>query len=116
MAAQPAPAAPGPVPANASHVVATVLERSVWRPGLLRQAVPPVPSGQIFYSLKIRIDEAAPVNPQMEGYARPGATIEVFSSDEPTPDLVGKKITATLTLTGSTDGVRWWIADIRVVP
>lgn len=115
-ASQPAPAAPGPIPPNASRVVATVLGRAVRPPGSLRHLVPSVPSDRTLYTLTIRIHEAAPASPQLESYAQPALTIETFSPEEPSPDLVGTRITATLTLTGSTDGVRWWIADVRAVP
>ena len=51
--------------------------------------------------------------PKLDSFATPGMNVEVFSLDRLAPELVGKKIQATLQLTGDTRAVRWWISNIQ---
>jgi hypothetical protein len=116
MLSQVAPPPPGPVPPNASRVTATVLKYSIWPPASLQNLMPPVPSDQTLYSLLLEIHASDPEHADLESMARPGAAIEAFSSEVLPSDLMGKKIHATVKLTGDTRGVRWWISNVRVVP
>lgn len=86
------PVPPMPVPANASHVTATVLRYS----------------GS---SMTVKIHTSKPVGSNLESFAVPGAIYEAFSSARFDP--VGKEIEATLELTGTTHEVRWAITNIR---
>lgn len=110
-----APPPPASVPPNASRISASVRERSVWPPGSLRHATPPVLSDQTLYSLIIEIHTSDREDSALDSLARPGMVIEAFSSGVLASDLVGKKIQATLKLTGDTRGVRWRISNIRVL-
>lgn len=107
------PPNPAPVPPNASRVTGSVLKYSFWSPGTLQNTTPPLPSDQAFYSLRMEIYTSRPENPELQDLSGPGMVIEAFCSDILTSDLVGKKIEATLKLTGDTRGVRWWIANVR---
>lgn len=113
---QAAPPPPAPVPPNASRITATVLKYSVWLPGSLRDTMPPVPPDRTLYSFMVEIHTSDPENAGLDSLARPGVVIEAFSPDVLASDLVGREIQATLTLTGDTHGVRWQIANVRVLP
>ncbi len=115
-AAQGPPPPPGPVRPNASRVVATVLERSVWPAGSLERTRPLVPSDQTLYSLRVEIHAAEAEQPGLRSHARQGVIIEAFSAEALPADLVGKTIRATLKLTGDTRAVRWWISSVSVQP
>jgi hypothetical protein len=110
------PPPPGPVPPNASRVIAAVLKHSFWPPGSLKNALPPVPPDQTHYSLLIEINESVRENADLDNLARHGAVIEAFSSETLASNLVGRKIEAIIRLTGDTDGVRWWISNLTVIP
>lgn len=110
------PPPPARVPSNASRVSATVLKYDVWLPGSRPNTPPPVPPDQTLYSLVIEIHTAAPERAGLDSRAQPGMVIEVFSPEALPSDLPGKKIEATMELTGDTQGVRWRIANIRVLP
>ena len=110
------PPPPGPVPPNASHITATVLSHSLWPPGSLRDALPPVPPEQTLYSLRVAIYTVKPESAQLDSLAQPGSIVEVFSAELLPSELVGKQIRATLTLTGDTRGRRWWVSNIHVLP
>lgn len=105
---------PLPVPLNASRVTATVLEYSVWPPGSLSDAKPPILSDETVYSVKVKIHTSEQVRSDLEYFAVPGTTYEAFSSDVLVSDLVDKEIEASLELTGTTQDVRWWISNICV--
>lgn len=107
---------PAPVPPNASRIIATVLKYSVWPTGSLQNTTPSVPSDQTLYSLTVEIHTSDPENPELGSHAVPGQVIEAFSSEPLAADLVGKKIEATLKLTGDTRGVRWFISAVDVFP
>ena len=107
------PPPPAPVPPNASRVTASVFNYSVWPPGSLRGTVPPLPLDQTHYSLMLEIHSSTPESPELDSLARPRTTIEAFSANVLDSNLVGKKIQATLTLTGDTSGVRWLISNVR---
>ena len=111
-----APPPPSPVPENASHITATVCKVSVWPPGSLKNALPPVPADQFLYSLVIEIHTTSPTSSQLESLARPAMVVEVFSSEALGSELVGKKIEATLKMIGDTRGVRWMISNVRAMP
>ncbi len=113
---QTAPPALGEMPPNASRVTATVLRRTVWPPGSLADVRPAVRPNRAFYSLTIETQSAAPDSPDLPSLARPGMTLEVFSSESLSAHLVGKKITATVQLTGDTQGTRWQISNLQVLP
>jgi len=113
---QTAPPALAEIPPNASRVTATVLRRTVWPPGSLLNVRPAVRPDQTLYSLTIVIQGAAPENPGLPSLARPGITVEAFSSETLAADLAGKEITATVKLSGNTQGTRWQIADIHLRP
>ena len=113
---QVAPPPPAPVPPNASRVSATVRTRTLWSPGSLQNTTPPVPPDQTLYSLKVEVHTSVPQNLDLDSLAQPGIVIEAFSSEVLPSELVGKKIRATLKLTGDTQGVRWWISNVRVLP
>lgn len=104
------------MPPNASRVFATVRKYSVWPPGSLQNTRPPVPPDQTLYSLTVEIHTSAPEKSDLDSLARPGVVIEAFSADVLGTDLVGKRIEATLELTGDTRGVRWRISNVRVLP
>ncbi len=111
-----APPAVAEIPPNASGVTAAVLQRTVWPPGSLANVRPAVRPNLTLYSLTIEIQAAAPDNPDLPSLARPGMTLEVFSLENLAADLVGKKITGTVKLTGTTEGTRWQISNIHVLP
>jgi len=113
---QVAPPPPAPVPPNASHISATVRKYSFWPPGSLHNIMPPVPRDHTFYSLMVEIHTSVPESSELDSLTRPGIVVEVFSSEVLASDLVGKDIEATLKLTGDTDGVRWWISNVRPLP
>lgn len=115
-AAPVAPPPPGPVPPNASHITATILSYSLWLPGSLRTALPPVPPDQTLYSLRVEIQTAAPESAELDSLAQPGSIVEVFSCAPLTSEPIGKQLRATLTLTGDTRGIRWWVSNIRMIP
>lgn len=99
---QMAPPPPAPVPPNASRAVATVLKYSVWAAGSLKNTMPPAPPDQALHSVLLEIQTSHPENSGLDSLAQPGVVVEVFSSDVLASDLVGKKIKATLKLTGDT--------------
>jgi len=113
ISAQPAP--PTPVPPNASHITATILEYKVWPPGSLQDMMPSISSNEPIYSVKVEVYTSEPESSELLNMAVPGTVYEAFSSDVLTSDLVGKKIEATLKLTGDTRGVRWWISNVRLI-
>jgi hypothetical protein len=108
-----APPALGEMPPNASRITAKVLMRSVWPPGSLVNSVPPVRPDRTLYSLTIELETSAPLSPSVSSLAESGTVIEVFSTEELLAALVGKHITATVRLTGTTGGTRWMISEIR---
>jgi hypothetical protein len=108
-----APPPPSEVPANGSLVTATVLHFSTWPPGSLEGKLPIVFPDQTLDSLTVKIQTSQPANPLEKSLAVPGSTVEVFSRDRLSSDLVGKRIEAILQLTGDTRGVRWWISKVR---
>ena len=110
-----APAAPGPVPANASRITANVAERKVWPPGSLDETLPRVEPGQTLYSFKLKILTAEAGSPDLAHLAVPGTDVEAFSAEELDADLIGATITATLVLVGSTRGTRWEISVVGVI-
>jgi hypothetical protein len=81
----------------------------------LKDAKPAVSNDRTYYSLVIEIYSSEPERSAVESLARAGMIIEVFSADKLREDLVGRTIAATLALTGATDGVRWWISNVRVM-
>ena len=111
------PPPPGPMQPNSSLVTGTVLKSSVWQPGSEEHnKLPLLPADQKSYSISLKI-----VTSKSEDFslfadlASPGAVYEVFSSAFLSPDLVGKKISAKVTLIGTTSGLRWWISDVSVL-
>lgn len=112
---QPTPPPPRQVFLNASRVTATVNNYSVWPPGSLKGKNPPVPPNQTLYSFTLEILTSARESPELESYAWPlGIVIEAFSAKPLPPDLIGKKIEATLMLTGEPrHGMRWLISNVH---
>ena len=111
-----APPPPGRVPPNASRVVADVLKHSIWAPGTLGNAGPPVQPDQVLYTLSVSIISSAAPTSAGRNLAWPGSTVEAFSCVPLASDLTGRKIEAILTLTGNTRGTRWWISNVRTLP
>jgi hypothetical protein len=111
-----APPPPSPVPPNASHITATVLNASIWPPGSLRGTRPPVLPDQSLHSVRVEIHTAEPEQAELASYAQPGSVLEAFSAEALTSASVGKRISATMTLTGDTRGVRWWISAVHLLP
>ena len=107
---------PSAVPPNASRVTANVLSRKVWPPGSLAGVPPIVPSNQAFCSVTLKITAAEPVAPELGQIAEPGQTMEAFSSENIPAESVNRKIAATLSLTGDTDGVRWLLKNFQLLP
>jgi hypothetical protein len=110
-----APPPPGLVPSNASRVVADVLHYSVSPPPAPRDT-PPVHPEHVRSSLTIIILASADQSLGQSNLAVPGSTVEALSCGALSPGLTGKRIEAILTLTGDTQGTRWWISNVRVLP
>ena len=108
--------APRRMPPNSSRVVADVLKASIYAPGSLRNARPPIDSDQVFYSLLVSVVSSVEDQPGQRNMAAPGLTIEVFLCSASGSDLTAKRIEATLTLTGGTSGTRWWLTNLRALP
>ena len=70
--------APRRMPPNSSRVVADVLKASIYAPGSLRNARPPIDSDQVFYSLLVSVVSSVEDRPGQRNMAAPGLTIEVF--------------------------------------
>ncbi len=104
--------APGVMASNASRVMATVRQRTVWPPGSLAGRRPPVRPDRTWYSLMLDVVSSAPTSRDVENFARPGETIEVFSTEPLPEDLVGTNVTAVVQLTGTTEGTRWILTEI----
>ena len=113
---QMAPPPPAPVPPNGSRITAIVRKSAVLPPGSLKKTEPPFSPDQTLYPLTVEIHTSQPENSGLESFARPGTVIEAFSAGEFTSDLVGKKVEATVRLTGDTRGVRWQISRVRALP
>jgi hypothetical protein len=111
----PAVAAPaiGIIPPNGSRIIATIRQRTVWPPGSLVGTPPGVRPNRTLYSLSLDVLSAAPAMPTLGSLAQPGTIIEVFSSEPLPADLVGTTVTAVVELTGTTQGTRWLILEIR---
>jgi hypothetical protein len=110
------PPPPAPVPPNASLVTATVLKYSIWNSKLLQNTMPPIQAGLTLYSLIVEVHTSKPVSERLENFAKPGDVLETFSLEMLAPELFGKKVEAKLELRGDTQGVRWWVSQIRVLP
>ena len=110
----PTPPPPRQVFPNASRITGTIHKYSVWPPGSLKGKKPPVPPDQTLYSFRLEVLTSDRVSPELGSHAwPPGIVIEAFSAEPLSPDLVGKQIEATLTLTGDREGVRWFISNVR---
>ena len=112
-AAEPVPSA---VPPNASRVTAIVRNHKVWPPGALGNAEPIVAPDARFWSVQLELLTAMEGERGAAHLAEPSRTVEAFSDQPISADLVGKRIAATLTLTGSTTGARWMIKDFNGLP
>jgi len=66
-------------------------------------------------AVTIEIENARPARPGVETGPAVG-TIEAFSRDPLPPGLTGRRIEATVTLTGDTLASRWFISEIRTLP
>ena len=62
------------------------------------------------------VGSSAPTSRDVENFARPGETIEVFSTEPLSADLVGTNVTAVVQLTGTTEGTRWILTEITPRP
>jgi hypothetical protein len=109
-----APAAPAPVPPNASRITATV--RHVGAQATEGTSTAPAPSDRPLSSLTIDVEVSAPASSELQSFAVPGQRIEALSRETVPVDLVGQRVEATLSLAGDTRGVRWWISDVRRRP
>ena len=112
-AAEPVPAA---VPENASRVTAVVRNHKVWPPGTLGNAEPIVAPDATFWSVQLELLSATEGKPGAAHLAEPSRAVEAFSDQPISAELIGKRIAATLTLTGSTTGARWMIKDFQELP
>jgi hypothetical protein len=65
------------------------------------------------YSLILDVVSATPAAPTLESSAWPGTVIEAFSTEPLSADLVGTTISAVVELTGTTQGTRWLISEVR---
>ena len=111
-----APRAPRNIIPNASRVTAAVLSRKVWPPGSLENVRPLVPATKTFWSVELKIDSSELALESPASLLETGRTIDAFS-DHPIPaEIVGKKIKATVTLIGGTEGVRWMIKKFDPLP
>lgn len=115
-AQNPAPPAPSAVPPNASRVTATVRAHKVWTPAELEKARPAVATGTTLWSLRLELLTATAAEPGLAPIAQAPSTLEAFSDHALPEQLVGKTISATLTLTGGTDGARWFLKDFTATP
>ena len=115
-AESPAKAAPGAVPPNASRVTATVLARKVWPHGSLENVRPLVPPTETLHSIDLKILASQFSVPNLSHLAAVGDTLTVFSQEEIPADIVGQKIEANITLTGSTEGTRWMLQNFKSLP
>jgi len=103
--------APGKMPPNASRVTARVLRHTVYPPGSI-VARPPVRPNATVYSLTLDILSVDPGAPDATITAVPG-TLEAFSYDPLSAELVGREIEAVVALTGDTRATRWFITSIQ---
>lgn len=103
---------PSAVPPNASRITATVLARNVWPPGSLEKERPPLPEGESYWSVELKIATSEAVAGKAQ-IAEAGSTLHAFSPATIPEQLVGQKIAATVILTGDTSGVRWMIKDLQ---
>ncbi len=104
----------GILPANASLVVGTVLARTVWPPGELPGAGPPLRSDRTWYSIRLRIESVTPAQPDLPSMAAPGV-IEAFLREPPSGEPPGSRVKARLELVGDTQATRWWASTISLV-
>lgn len=110
-----APAAPGGVPPNASRVTAVVVAHKVWPPGSLTNVRPLVSPTDTFHSVDLKILTSEFGVPNLSHLAPVGQTLSVFSGKTIPDDIVGKKIEANITLTGSTEGTRWMLQSFALL-
>lgn len=101
--------------ANGTRVTAAVLGRKVWPPGSLENVRPLLPSSQTFCSLELKIETAVPEEGGLS-HLEAGRTIDAFSAQTIPAEIVGKKIQATIALTGDRDGVRWMLQEFEPIP
>ena len=95
---------------------ATVLSAKTWPPGSFTGAQPRVPADQPLFSVELQVTSAQPAAENLSSLAEAGATLEVFSA-RPFPDgIVGKSVDATITLTGTSEGVRWMLQTLSPLP
>jgi hypothetical protein len=104
----------GVFPPNATRVTGRVLAHAVKAAEHI-DAQPAIEPGTRLDALTIQIQDARAARPDVAMGPAAG-TIEVFSRDPLDPALVGKRIEAVITLTGTTRASRWLISDIRTLP
>ena len=90
-----APPHPSRLPPNASRITAMVRKYAIWPLGSVKDRGPQSSAGQTLYSVTVEIETTAPESPDLTSRAQPGMVVDAFSSNVPSPDLVGKKIIAT---------------------
>ena len=106
--------APGPPPPNGSRVTATVVARHATPPADKTEVrdEPPQPA----MSLELDVTRSEPL-PGLEHLARAGQKITAFSGTAMSADVVGRRVEATLRLTGDTrNGFRWIIDTLTLLP
>ena len=111
-----APPVPSAVPPNASRVTALVRDHKLWPPGALGNTRPLVAPDATFWSLQLELVTTDAAQAGVAHLAEASRTVEAFSDRKLPEHLVGKRIAATLTLTGDTDGARWTIKDFKELP
>lgn len=112
--AQSSPVPPTAVPPNGSNITAKVIEVEVIAAGSLQDVDTPLVTDKTIYSIKLKILSSAPLSPGLENFIVPGKEYEAFSYSALDSKLIGNKIAASLTLSGTTHRVRWWISNIRL--
>ena len=105
------PPPPVVAPDNVSRVTAIVNKQSIWIPGSLKDAMPPVPDDQTLYAFRLKVLSVEPMDQKTLSAARTGIEIDVFSTVPLAKHWVGKKIAGVIKMVGDTRGVRWIFVD-----
>lgn len=93
-----------------------MLDQKTWPPESLRGMRPAVPAGATLYSVTIAVQAAKQNLPEVVRAAGPGMEIEAFSAVPFPSALTGRRIAATVELTGTTLGRRWMVTQIEELP
>lgn len=105
---------PDPVDPNASRIVATVLKRTVWKPG--SKPSKHLAPDKTYYSLEVKVAKSERVEANLNSHAIANAKMEIFAEAKLPEGCVGKEIEAIVKLAGESrgKGTIWWISELRV--